>query len=131
MTDLLEQLLRANNREGTSTQPPIEAPATHIPQASQNLRGNSATEQHFVPITPIQPPQVPITVDLTAEGPPDNRSTSLKNYDKLSILEERLRAIEGNDWFDSMQAAEVCLVPNIMIPKDFKIPDFIKYTGLE
>jgi hypothetical protein len=30
------------------------------------------------------------------------------NYDKLSALEERLRAIKGNDWFDLMRAAEVC-----------------------
>jgi hypothetical protein len=30
-----------------------------------------------------------------------------------------------------MRAAEVCLVPNIVVPKDFRIPDFIKYTGLE
>jgi hypothetical protein len=38
------------------------------------------------------------------------------NYDKLSALKERLRAVEGNDWFDLMQAAEVCLVPNIIVP---------------
>ena len=30
-----------------------------------------------------------------------------------------------------MRAAEVCLVPNITVPKDFRIPEFIKYTGLE
>jgi hypothetical protein len=38
------------------------------------------------------------------------------NYDKLSVLKERLRAVEGNDWFDPMRAAEVCLVPNIIVP---------------
>jgi len=30
-----------------------------------------------------------------------------------------------------MRAAEVCLVPNIVVLKDFRIPDFIKYTDLE
>jgi len=30
-----------------------------------------------------------------------------------------------------MRAAEVCLVPNIIVPKNFRIPEFIKYTGLE
>ena len=29
LTSLLEQLLRAKNREGTSTQPPVEAPVVH------------------------------------------------------------------------------------------------------
>jgi len=36
LTDLLEQLLRAKNGEGTSAQQPEGAPAAHIPQASQN-----------------------------------------------------------------------------------------------
>ena len=70
-------------------------------------------------------------MDLTAKGTPDNRSPNLMDQDKLFALEERLRAVEGNDWFNPTQAAEVCLVPNIMVPKDFRIPDFIKYTGLE
>jgi hypothetical protein len=131
LTDPLEQLLRAKNGEGRSAQPPAEASATHIPQASQNQGANSANEQHFVPIIPIQPTHAPIIMDLTAEGTPDNRSTSLMDHDKLFALEERLRAVEGNDWFDPMRAAEVCLVPNIVVPKDFRIPDFIKYTGLE
>jgi hypothetical protein len=131
LTDLLEQLLRAKNGEGISAQPPEGAPAAHIPQASQNQGANSANEQHFVPITPIQPTYAPITVDLTAEGTPDNGSPSLMDQDKLFALEERLRAVEGNDWFDPIRAAEVCLVPNIVVPKDFRIPDFIKYTGLE
>ena len=81
-------------------------------------------KQHFVPITPIHPNYAPITVDLTAEGIPDNRSPGLMDQDKLSALEERLRAIEGNGWFDPMRAAEVCLVPNIVVPKDFRIPEF-------
>jgi hypothetical protein len=53
------------------------------------------------------------------------------NYNKLSALEERLRVVEGNDWFDPMRVAEVCLVLNIIVPKNFRIPEFIKYTGLE
>jgi hypothetical protein len=70
-------------------------------------------------------------VDLTADEPPSNRFTDFVNYDKLSALEEILRAVEGNDWFDPMRAAEVCLVPNIIVPKNFRIPEFIKYTRLE
>jgi hypothetical protein len=131
LTDLLEQLLRAKNGEGTSTQQPEGAPAAHIPQTSQNQGANSANEQHFVPITPIQPTHAPITMDLTTEGIPDNRSPSVMDQNKLFALEERLRAVEGNDWFDLMRATKVCLVPNIVVPKDFRIPDFIKYTGLE
>ncbi|XP_011015726.1 PREDICTED: uncharacterized protein LOC105119299, partial [Populus euphratica] len=86
LTDLLEQLLRTKNREGTSAQQLEGVPPAHIPQASQNQGANSANEQHFVPITPIQPTHAPITVDLTAEGVPDNRSPSLMDQDKLLVL---------------------------------------------
>jgi len=37
MTNLLEQLLKAKNREGTSTQPIIGAPAAYIQGTSQNV----------------------------------------------------------------------------------------------
>jgi hypothetical protein len=30
-----------------------------------------------------------------------------------------------------LRAAEVCLVPNIVVPKDFRVLEFINYTGLE
>jgi len=30
-----------------------------------------------------------------------------------------------------MIPAEVCLVPNLVVPKEFRVPDFIKYTRLE
>ena len=131
LIDLLEQLLRAKNREGTSAQQPEGAPVVHIPQASQNQGANLANEQYFMPITPIQPTHAPITMDLTTKGILDNRSPSLMDQDKLFALEERLRAIKGNDWFDLMRVAEVCLVLNIVVPKDFRILEFIKYTGLE
>ena len=131
MTNLLEQLLRAKNGEGTSTQPPIRASPTHVPRVSQNLGADSVTKQHFTPAIPIQPTQAHVIVDLTTNGPPNNRSTGFINDNKIFALEERLRAVEGNDWFNPMRASEVCLVPKIMVPKDFRIPKFIKYTRLE
>jgi hypothetical protein len=70
-------------------------------------------------------------MDSISDRPFGYRSTGFMNHDKLSTLEERLRAVEGNDWFNPMRATEVCLVPNIVVPKDFRISNFIKYTGLE
>jgi len=48
---------------------------------------------------------------------------------KLDHIEERLRAIEegGDHAFADM--AELCLVPDIIIPPKFKVPDFDKYKG--
>jgi hypothetical protein len=70
-------------------------------------------------------------VDPTTKGPSDDRSTSQRDYDKWVALEERLRIVEGNNLTDLILAAEVCLVSNIMVPKEFSVLDFVKYTELE
>jgi len=66
-------------------------------------------------------------MDLTTKWPFYNRFVGLINYDKWSVIKERLRAVEVNDMTDPVRAAEVCLVPNIMVVKEFRVLDFIKY----
>ena len=70
-------------------------------------------------------------MDLTNEDPHDVKVSNHERYDKWTALEERLRAVEGNDLFDPIRAAEVCLVPNIVIPKKFRVLEFVKYTRME
>jgi len=48
---------------------------------------------------------------------------------KLDHLEERLRAIEGREDYASANLEELFLVPNIITPPKFKVPDFDKYKG--
>jgi hypothetical protein len=48
--------------------------------------------------------------------------------DKWVALEQRLRAFEGTSLHDHIKAVEMCLVPNLVIPKKFRVPEFIKYT---
>ena len=43
LTNLLEQLLRTKNGEGTSTQPPIGAPSVHVPLRNQSPNRISET----------------------------------------------------------------------------------------
>jgi hypothetical protein len=42
-----------------------------------------------------------------------------------------VRAAEGNHLYDLVKAAEICLVPNVVIPKKFRVPEFVKYTGTQ
>ena len=70
-------------------------------------------------------------MDLTNEDPHDFKFSNHEGDDKWTALEERLREIEGNDLLDPIRAAEVCLVPNIVIPKKFRVLEFVKYTGME
>lgn len=61
-----------------------------------------------------------------------NEFHKIKSYDdvnqyKMETLETKIRDIEGLDLYDFMQAAEICVFPNIGVPKKFCIPDVIKY----
>ena len=46
---------------------------------------------------------------------------------KLEMLEERLRAIEGVQKFEFGNVVELCLVLDVVIPPNFKLPEFEKY----
>ena len=48
---------------------------------------------------------------------------------KFDHIEERLRAIEGGRDYDFADMAKLCLVPDVVIPLKFKMPDFDKYKG--
>ncbi|XP_057452389.1 uncharacterized protein LOC130744214 [Lotus japonicus] len=47
---------------------------------------------------------------------------------RLQLLEERMRAMEGGNHGFS-DASGLCLVPDIVIPPKFKVPEFHKYKG--
>ena len=49
--------------------------------------------------------------------------------EKLDHIEERLRAIEGFGNYAFANMAELCLVPDVVIPLMFKVLDFDKYNG--
>nr|XP_034900655.1 LOW QUALITY PROTEIN: uncharacterized protein LOC118038417 [Populus alba] len=101
LTSMLEQLLRARDGEGTSTQPNEASAAAQIPVAPINIGANTPTKQ-----SPARPIQIPITMDLTNKDPHDFKFSNHGGDDKWTALEERLRAIEGNDLFDPIRAAE-------------------------
>jgi hypothetical protein len=42
-----------------------------------------------------------------------------------------LRFVEGFDVSNLIRATEICLVPNVVVSKEFRVPKFIKYTGLK
>ena len=48
---------------------------------------------------------------------------------QYKALEERFKVVEGYDAFD-VDALEMGLVPDVVIPPKFKVPDFGKYKGL-
>jgi hypothetical protein len=53
------------------------------------------------------------------------------DLNKFIALEQRMRAFEGIHLYDPTKTVEMCLVPNIVIPKNFRVPEFVKYTGTQ
>ena len=53
----------------------------------------------------------------------------MKGRKKLDLLEERLRTIEGFGDYSFADMAKLFLVPDVVIPPKFKVPDFDKYKG--
>ncbi|XP_006599871.1 uncharacterized protein [Glycine max] len=68
---------------------------------------------------PIQPTFLPV-------GRP---SRVAEEKGKLDLIEERLRAIEGFGDYPFADMTDLCLVPDVVIPPKFKVPDFDRYKG--
>lgn len=56
-------------------------------------------------------------------GPPPNEVEK-----KVKVTEEKLKAMEESDAL-GLDAAEMCLVPRVVILAKFKVPEFEKYKG--
>ena len=48
---------------------------------------------------------------------------------RCSLLNEKLKKIEGVNGLGSVDPRELCLVPDLVIPPKFKMPKFEKYDG--
>jgi hypothetical protein len=64
---------------------------------------------------------------LDGRPPPTGENEEAKG--KILALEERVKAMEGGSEF-GLDALDMCLVSNVVIPPKFKVPDFDKYKGL-
>jgi hypothetical protein len=81
---------------------------------------------HSMPLTPA-----PAIIDPFANESHKTKSSNDIDQDKMAALEARIRAIEGVGLYDPVRVAEMCLVPNVVVPKKFCVPEFIKYTGTQ
>ena len=73
----------------------------------------------------VVPLAVPDLDELLEKG----KSPQDKALEKYNLLEERMRAMEGIRIPESIDVAELNLVPGLVIPHMFKTPTFNKYDG--
>jgi hypothetical protein len=131
LTSLLEQALRDKSGKATLIAQPEDMHVTHFDP--QNLGANrvSSEFQQAMHFQSAYPSRISSTIDPTEKESQKGKMIKEEGLEKWTALEARIRAVEGNHLYDPVKAAEMCLVPNIVIPKNFRVPEFVKYTGTQ
>ena len=58
-----------------------------------------------------------------------HKMTEVVHYKKLLMhLFQDSLSVAALNWYTRLEATKICLVPNIIVPKNFHVPEFIKYT---
>lgn len=139
LTSLLEQALRSKTREGMSFQTTFMAQLSSTlatPSNPPNMGASRASPKpqctaYFPPAQPLYPIRTPQAVDVTWEEPHKDKMVEEEGLEKWAALEERMGVFEENNVNDPVKAVEMCLVPNVIIPKKFRVPKFVKYTRFQ
>lgn len=120
--------------------PPVAPGPTNGNPNSQNTTQTQIPTNSMV--HSVNPNTSPFTFHIGANGiqvargfaspqyvPVNQSCENPQSIERLEVLEERLRTIEGANSHGLRDASELCLVPNVVIPPKFKVPDFDKYIG--
>lgn len=102
----------------------ITSPADDLAQAVHIPLLNEVPKVQVNPADPASYLRNPHVNNVTK-----GESSKIAEVSKLChALTERLKVVEGKDAF-GLDASDLCLVPDVVIPPKFKIPDFEKYKG--
>jgi len=120
-----------SGKDDEQNSPPGLEPTGVIAQVSENIKLPPPTVPFYPPPTFVPQSMVlngheainPITIDNDDKGKPD------ENGKLLSMLDERLKMVEGFSYHKAMNACEATLVPGLVTPPKFKVPEFKKYNG--
>ena len=85
---------------------------------------------HFQPSYPTRT-RTTLTIDSTEKESQKGKIVKEDDLNKFIALEQKMRTFEGIRLYDPIKATEMCLVPNIVIPKKFRVIEFIKYMATQ
>ncbi|XP_016747539.2 uncharacterized protein [Gossypium hirsutum] len=89
----------------------------------------SACPTSFAPVNmQIQPPRVP-DFDGTTEVEKTKAEVSKRFEDRCKWLEEKFKELEDADHYCGIDAKELSLVPDLVLPPKFKMLEFERYNG--
>jgi hypothetical protein len=132
LTSLFEQTLRNTSGEGPSNRQVTfnQAPTIVQPEERMSEHGQEP-QQNLTFVQSVTPAPAPTVIEASANESHKAKSSDSIDQDKFDALEARLKVIEGVDLYDPVRAAEMFLVPNVVIQKKFCVPEFIKYSGTQ
>ena len=131
LTSLLEQALRDKSEKATHITQPEPMPINPFNPQNLGANGLSSDFQQAMHFQPAYPTRTPLTIDSIEKESQKGKMVIEEGLNKLVALEQRMRAFEGIHLYDPIKAAEMCLVPNVVIPKKFRVPEFVKYMGTQ
>ncbi|KAL4332892.1 hypothetical protein GQ457_07G009110 [Hibiscus cannabinus] len=108
-----------------------EIDSSPIPRGPQDFPPRvtfSATTSSNVGVNPAKVPDLddPKELEKLRLGQPKYSDI---DDDKFKYLEERIKAMEGTDAFAGTDLMELSLVPDLILPQNFKVPEFEKFDG--
>ncbi|RDX75147.1 hypothetical protein CR513_45012, partial [Mucuna pruriens] len=106
-----------------------EEEVPYNPQRDAHMEGVRHPKNNFGLPQEQEPVVEEILVrNMASTDTPINGQTLPESQEKWQYLEERLRAIEGASKY-RFEVVDLCLIPDVVIPHKFKVPDFDKYKG--
>ncbi|KAK5803474.1 hypothetical protein PVK06_031121 [Gossypium arboreum] len=139
-SDVVEPQSRVNHDQDPPYPPGFTPPHAHATQRGYTQWEPTGLEQRPAPpanlgqemfvSNPGASSVNPLVPDL--DDPAEIVRLKSDNHDanaKYRSLEERLKVIEGTEVFSALGAKELSLVPDLILPPKFKVPDFEKYDG--
>ena len=128
LISLLEQALRDKSKKATLIAQPKDMHVTHFDPHNLGANRLSSEFQQAIHFQPAYPVRILSTINSTEKESQKGKMVKEDGLEKLAALEERIRAVEGNHLCDLVKVVNMCLVPNVVIPKKFRVPEFIKHT---
>ncbi|XP_022751308.1 uncharacterized protein LOC111300005, partial [Durio zibethinus] len=114
---------------GIHIPPPSAQPYPYVNHSANQQPTHLNANSGPIPVDPIMVPNLDDPVEQEKSHEMSEPVINSKIQDKYDQLEERLKAVEGNDTYGVIDANELSLVPDLVIPPKFKTPDFEKYDG--
>ncbi|CAL1370875.1 unnamed protein product [Linum trigynum] len=131
MKDQLNMIVKILSAKGKEVVPDDEEIHSDEEDRDRHLKGEASSAKIlFIPSKDVHDKKnVGSPKYDEKEGKLEGAMDDMQLKEKWEYLDERVRAIEGVESYGSTDATQLCLVPDVIIPHKFKMPEFEKYDG--